>query len=88
MDTEGDVEQMGDYDGAGSASQNTGHLHMDSGLPHWRRGGTEDGRRLVKGQDDLMEGTEEAPPDECGCFPMRDLPAKVGQTSRWDLRTV
>ncbi len=34
MDVEGGVEQMGDYDGAGSSSQNTGHFHMDSGLPH------------------------------------------------------
>jgi hypothetical protein len=34
MDAEGGVEQMGEYDGAESASQNTGHLHMDSGLPN------------------------------------------------------
>jgi hypothetical protein len=34
MDAEGDVEQMGDYAGAGPASQNTDHIHMDRGLPH------------------------------------------------------
>ena len=34
MDTEGGVEQMGDYAGAGSASQNTDHIYMDCGLPH------------------------------------------------------
>ncbi len=28
---------------------------------------------------------EEASPNECGCLPMRDSSAKVGQTSRWDL---
>ena len=37
MDAEGGVEQMGDYVGAGPASQNTDHIHatlMDRGLPH------------------------------------------------------
>jgi hypothetical protein len=34
MDAEDVVEQMGDYDGAGPASQNTDYVHMDRGLPH------------------------------------------------------
>ena len=34
MDTEGGVEQMGDYVGPGSASQNTDYIYMDRGLPH------------------------------------------------------
>jgi hypothetical protein len=34
MDAEGDVEQMGDYVGAGSVSQNTDYIYMDRGLPH------------------------------------------------------
>jgi len=33
-DAEGDVEQMGDHDGAGPVSQNTDYIHMDRGLPH------------------------------------------------------
>jgi len=58
-----------------------------------RGGGTQSGhqsssRRLVKGQDDLMEIAEEAPPNECGGFPMRGSPTKMGEASRWDLRTV
>jgi hypothetical protein len=35
--------------------------------------------------NDLMEGTEKAPSDECGCFSMRGSLTKMGQTSRWDL---
>ena len=34
LDTEGGVEQMGDYAGAGSTSQNTSHIYMDCGLPY------------------------------------------------------
>ena len=34
MDAEGVVEQMGDYVGAGPASQYTDYIHMDCGLPH------------------------------------------------------
>jgi hypothetical protein len=40
------------------------------------------------GQDDHMEGVEESSPNECGCPPIGGSSVKVGQTSRWDLRTV
>ena len=33
MDTEGGVEQDGDYDGAGSTPQDPGHLHIHTSLP-------------------------------------------------------
>jgi hypothetical protein len=46
---------------------------------------TQGGRRLVKGQDDFMEGTEKTPSDECGCFPIRGSLAEMGQTCRRDL---
>ena len=34
VDAKGSVEQMGDYVGAGPASQNADHIHMDGGLPY------------------------------------------------------
>jgi hypothetical protein len=37
-----------------------------------------DGRWLVKGQDDLMEGVEESSSNEYGCFPMGGSSVKVG----------
>ena len=85
VDVQGSMEQMGDYVGAGPASQNTDHIYMDYELPHLRRRGTQGGRRLVKGQDGIVEDTKKTSSDECGCFPMRGSLTKMGQTSRWDL---
>ena len=50
LDSESSVEPDGDCVGARSASQDTGHLHMDIRLSDKRRGGPEGDGRLVTGQ--------------------------------------
>ena len=48
--------------------------------------GSQDDGRLTTGQDDFMESTQKAPPNECGHLSMRGPSPKIGQASGWDLR--
>ncbi len=64
-------------------------LHMDNGISDKGMGGSQDGRRLVKGQNHLMEVTEKSSPNERGrLFPCQTRLQKMGQVYRWDLISV
>jgi hypothetical protein len=80
LDSENSVEPDGDCVGARSASQDTGHLHMDIRLSDKRRGGPEGDGRLVTGQsgEGRLQKWGNHPDGICGlCNHSREMGLKL-----------